>query len=328
MLLPKRLNDFAISFRTIKHLRPDVLPSSDLLAVVHISFLIHKHRPSLVHIHSSKAGIIARLSCFLTRTPCIFTVHGWSFNSTNNSFLAKVYTILELLLATVPRKIICVSHADYLQGIKIGIPKHKLLVIQNTSNLFPKPISKPLLLTNRPIKLLTVARLDSQKDHAFLFYALSKLPKKYSWTLDIVGDGPLLPTLLALAHELSIDDKLKFLGFQSHLEPFYMHSDLFLLCSNWEAFPITILEAMSASLPVISSDTGGCNEIVLPGFNGFLFSKTSHLQLVSILVGLFDEPQTIQSLSVSARTTFDRAFSPSIFNSLIFKVYSSILQLK
>ena len=85
---------------------------------------------------------------------------------------------------------------------------------------------------------------------------------------------------------------------------------------------------MSASLPVVSSNIGGCNEIVLHGFNGYLFSKRSHAELVDILVCLLEKPKLMQSLSVSARKTFDRAFSPSIFNDLIFKVYSSILQLK
>jgi len=327
MLLPKILASYGISFSIIKYLRPDISILSDLLAVVHILLLNYKKRPSLVHIHSSKAGIIARLSCFLTRTPCIFTVHGWSFNSTNSPFLTKLYLTLELLLSFIPRKIICVSHVDYLQGLKLGIPKHKFLVIQNTSNLFPQPIAKSPISANRPIKLLTVARLDAQKDHAFLFHALSNLPKKYSWTLDIVGDGPLLTTLMALAQDLFIGDSLNFLGFQSKPDAYYRQSDLFILCSNWEAFPITILEAMSASLPVISSDTGGCNEIVLSGFNGFLFSKSSPSVLSDILVRLFEEPQLLQALSVSARTTFDRAFSPSIFNSLIFQVYSSVLKL-
>ncbi len=328
MLLPERLKSYGISYSIIKYLRPDISILSDLLAVVQTSLLIYKYRPSLLHIHSSKAGFIARLACLLTRTPCIFTVHGWSFNSTSSPFLTKLYIILEFFLSFVPLKIICVSHVDYLRGIKLLIPKHRLLVIQNTSNLFPRPISKSHISINRPIKLLTVARLDQQKDHAFLFRTLSKLPEKYSWSLDIVGDGPLMPTLISLAQDLSIDDRLNFLGFQSNPSAYYRQADIFILSSHWEAFPITILEAMSASLPVISSDTGGCNEMVLPGYNGFLFSKSDSSELIHILVGLFDEPHLLVGFSASARLTFDRAFSPQIFNHLNFQLYSSFIKLK
>ena len=127
MLLADRLKSFGIPFRVIKSLRPEISVFSDLLAVIHTSLFILKYRPSLVHIHSSKAGIIGRLSCFLMRSPCIFTVHGWSFNSTNNTWL--LYILLEFILSYVPRKIVCVSHVDYLQ-IKLGIPKHKFIVIE------------------------------------------------------------------------------------------------------------------------------------------------------------------------------------------------------
>ena len=96
MLLADRLKSFGIPFRVIKSLRPEISVFSDLLAVIHTSLFILKYRPSLVHIHSSKAGIIGRLSCFLMRSPCIFTVHGWSFNSTNKQLLLSHTSYLNL----------------------------------------------------------------------------------------------------------------------------------------------------------------------------------------------------------------------------------------
>jgi len=90
--------------------------------------------------------------------------------------------------------------------------------------------------------------------------------------------------------------------------------------------PITIIEALSCSLPVISSDVGGCNELVLSGFNGFLVPPKSPSQLAHAIHALcIDETLRLKMASAS-RLVFDKIFSFERFVSSTLSVYNSLEQ--
>ncbi|WP_442846308.1 N-acetyl-alpha-D-glucosaminyl L-malate synthase BshA [Leeuwenhoekiella sp. H156] len=99
------------------------------------------------------------------------------------------------------------------------------------------------------------------------FYAIQKeIPSK----LIMVGDGPERGPAEDLAAELGIAAKVVFLGNSNEVEKILCFSDLFLLPSKAESFGLAALEAMSHSVPVISSNAGGLAEVNIHGFSGFL----------------------------------------------------------
>jgi L-malate glycosyltransferase len=95
---------------------------------------------------------------------------------------------------------------------------------------------------------------------------LKAMPAK----LLLVGDGPERPNIENLSRELGVQDDVRFLGKQEQVEEILAISDLFLLPSDYESFGLSALEAMAASVPVISSDAGGLPEINLPGKTGYM----------------------------------------------------------
>jgi glycosyltransferase involved in cell wall biosynthesis len=112
--------------------------------------------------------------------------------------------------------------------------------------------------------VISIARLDNQKDHKTLLTAfkivITKIPDAKLW---IVGDGPLRSELEKRSRNLGLIRSVKFFGWVQNPYPLLNKSDLFVLSTKWEGFGLVILEAMSHSVPVIASDCDfGPNEIL------------------------------------------------------------------
>jgi len=122
-----------------------------------------------------------------------------------------------------------------------------------------------------PPRLLSVGRLVHQKGLDLAMQALAGI-KDMEWEWRIAGDGPQMHMLKSLAKELGIDNRIVFLGWQSHeqLMEQYKQANLFLFPSRHEGMPNAVLEAMASGLPVIASRIAGNEELVIDGKTGLL----------------------------------------------------------
>jgi len=91
--------------------------------------------------------------------------------------------------------------------------------------------------------------------------------------LSFVGDGPLLRSLKAEADQVGVADRVEFLGNRSDIPEILAQSHVFVLATKWEGFPLSILEAMRAGLPVIASNVGGVPEAVMEGKTGYVVDR-------------------------------------------------------
>ena len=105
-------------------------------------------------------------------------------------------------------------------------------------------------------KLVMVARFDYPKDQAELINAINIIENKY-FILELIGDGPLMKKCIAQVNRLCLQDRVIFRGYCDDVSLYLNHADIFILVSNWEGFPLTILEAMRAGLPVHCIKCGG-----------------------------------------------------------------------
>ncbi|HZB70032.1 MAG TPA: glycosyltransferase [Sphingomicrobium sp.] len=103
-----------------------------------------------------------------------------------------------------------------------------------------------------PPVILSLGRLTTQKNQALLLRAAARL-RQQPWRLRICGTGPDEPALRALAEELGIADRLELPGFVDDPVPEYRAACVFVLSSNWEGLPATILEAVACGCPVVST---------------------------------------------------------------------------
>jgi glycosyltransferase involved in cell wall biosynthesis len=156
--------------------------------------------------------------------------------------------------------------------------------------------------------LLIVANLIREKGVDLALRALPQLPEDV--TLWIVGGGGESETLQALARELGVTDRVRFLGPQQHVEPFMQGADSLVCPSRWaEAAGLVNVEALAAGLPVVASRIGGIPEYVEDGHTGLLFAPEDSEALAAQVLRLHGDPAFRQSLARQARDAALERFS-------------------
>ena len=163
--------------------------------------------------------------------------------------------------------------------------KYRIPVIYNPVNLSKFKEIVPAKYDNM-ITLIIVARLYPQKNHKLLLEAFSQVIKE-NVQLKIVGDGPMKNELIEYASNLGISKKVEFLGQRDDIPYLLKSSDIFVLSSLWEGLPLSVLEAMAAGLPIISTDVGGVRDIVKD--NGILVENGNAEKLCEVIIKLIDD---------------------------------------
>jgi glycosyltransferase involved in cell wall biosynthesis len=175
-----------------------------------------------------------------------------------------------------------------------------------------------------PARLIMVARFGPQKDHPTLLRALAGL-QDHPWELDLVGEGPLIQNMQAVAARLGIGSRIRFLGQRRDVEQLLAAAQISLLVSNWEGFPLSILEAMRAGLPVVASAVGGVAESVRDGETGYLVPRGDEECLRDRIRQLLLSPDLRVRMGISGRTRFEKDFTLEHFVSRTVAVYRNVL---
>jgi len=204
---PGKVSDFleqnGVTYTEIEDLQRQIHPVKDLKAFLQIRRVLKEQKPDILTCHSSKAGILGRLAAWSLGIPVVFTAHGWAFTDGVPKTQRMIYKIIEKFCALFGNHIITVSNFDRELALKNHIaPEDKITAIWNGMPYVP--LVSRAHDTSAPLKILMVARVGPQKDHARLLRAL-KACREQNWTLGFVGGGDDLE-LRHLAYELGLDE--------------------------------------------------------------------------------------------------------------------------
>lgn len=316
----EQLEEAGVAYRPLRHLVRAIRPVSDLRALAELRAALRDLNPDLVSTHTAKAGWLGRAACASLGLPAIYTPHGWSIGGRISAPAGALFTLAERAAARWCQAIICVSEAEKRLALgKRVAPDEKLWVVHNgVHDIEPSLRAEP---GRTPVRLCSVARLEPPKDHATLLRALAALPSP-AWELDLVGDGPQEAGLRALASELGIAGRVRFLGYQRDPAPTLAAAQVFVLSSRSEGFPRSILEALRAGLPVIASDVGGVREALE---NGLLVGPGDQPALSAAIASLLDHPQRRRQLGQAARQTYENRFRIERMIEKTASVYARVL---
>jgi glycosyltransferase involved in cell wall biosynthesis len=319
------LRNADLKVRNLSHLTRPIKLSADVVAVLEIYRLIKEFDPDLIHTHSVKAGLLGRVAARLVNKPSVFTAHGWAFTEGIPERSRKLAGFLEQCAAKISDSIICVSEFDRGLALKFGVGDD--LILSRIHNGVPDvPFNlRAIGSRGRSIKIVSVARLDAPKDHALLIDALATI-KDLPWELELIGDGPLTESVQAKVAAIGIADRVIFSGLCNDVPRRLAGADLFVLVSGFEGFPLSILEAMRAKLPVIASNVGGVSESVMEGVTGFLVPKGEKGPLADRLRLLLGDRDLRLRLGEQGRALYERDFSFEVMFSRTFDVYRNVLK--
>jgi glycosyltransferase involved in cell wall biosynthesis len=305
----------------LTHLVVPLNPLRDLLALFQLSRVIRSFLPSLIHAHSSKAGLLARVAARLYRIPCVFTAHGWAFSEGASRLRKWIAMPLEWLAGRLGASIIAVSKFDYDLALHYGISDTRH--IRAIANGITDDAGRAHPERGGPPVIAMVARFNHQKDHMTLLRALSRVQAPFQ--LWLIGDGPLLEQSRADVEQLGLTTRTEFFGDCATVRQVLINAHVFALITRYEGLPISILEAMRAGLPIVATDTGGVSEAVHQGWNGLLVGRANENTLRDALESLLSDRALRASFGRRSRALFEKTFKVETMVGRTFEFYDHTL---
>ncbi|MGD3110354.1 glycosyltransferase [Streptomyces sp. YGL11-2] len=236
--------------------------------------VIRRTGPQLVHTHSAKAGLAARLAV-RGRIPTVHQPHTWSFEASGGA-VARPALGWERYAARWSHRVLCVSEAERARGVAAGVPG-RWVVVPNGVDLHRfspaaddetrqalrtslPALREPALPAGAPL-VVCMARLCPQKGQLTLLRAWPEVVAAVpDARLVLVGDGPDRAALRRAA-----PPGVRFAGAADSAVPWYRAADLVVLPSRWEGMALAPLEAMACGRAVVVTDVGGARECLPPG---------------------------------------------------------------
>lgn len=241
----------------------------DARALRAIDRLLRRGRFDLVHLHSAKAGALGRLAAARRGPRVVYSPHCFPFIGDLSRLRIAVATALERRLARFADAIVCVCEWEWRIALARRIaPAKRLHVIYNGSGpcdptAAPEPSLAALGEDGPVVGAIAVMRRQKRLD-LMIEAAPAILAGDPRARVAIVGNGPDRAALEAQAAGLGLDREQRFqiLPFEGSSARYLAGLEVFVLPSEWEAFPISVLEALACGVPQVATDVGGTAEAV------------------------------------------------------------------
>jgi glycosyltransferase involved in cell wall biosynthesis len=287
----------------------------DITAATKLASLIRVEKIDLLHLHNSPGMFWGTLGQILsgTKAPIVRTEH----NPYLPEAMPTLYRFLYPHLTRRARKVICVSErvrrsfaAAFPQVADKYVEVPNGVRVADFEKLPPRHECRSQFHLAPGTKLIgTVGRMTAVKNHKLLIEALFHVRQKIpEVNLAIIGEGELRETLAAYAADLGVSESVSLVRETKNIGYFYGALDVFCLSSNSEGMPLTLLEALAAGVPVVSTDVGGIPEIIDSGKNGYLVPKGSAEALAERIVELLLDPARAMSFALNGRETVRASF--------------------
>lgn len=322
--LLEKAQSFGCRVAVVPGLTRDVRLASQLDGVRSVNRLLSEVQPSIIHSHTSNAGLIGRIVARARGVPTIYTAHGWQFAPGVPAWHRGASLVAEVAMGRISDRIITVSNFDRRLALRMRVAHADRIV--TVHNGVPDRASDIGHRSSGEPRLIMVARFAKQKDHTTLLRSLAGI--SLPWSLQLVGDGPLLEATRDFANSLGIADRVTFLGARDDVPALLAQSDIFVLASRWEGLPVSIIEAMRAALPVVTTDTGGCDELVEDGECGYLVPVGDETCMRARLTALIGDAGLRERLGRSARASYQANFTDARMLSATDAVYRDVLAVR
>jgi glycosyltransferase involved in cell wall biosynthesis len=281
------------------------------------------------HGHDYKSNLLGLLVRRWWPMRLVTTVHGW----VHRTFRTPIYYAIDRW--TLPRyeKVICVSPDILQQCQQCGVSEDRSILVDNAidTEQFRRTTSveeaKDRIGWPRSRRLVGgVGRLSAEKGFDILIQSVNELVKRgIDVGLLIAGDGRERSALEGLAQCLGIADRVRLVGFQSDLRPYYEAMDLFALSSLREGLPNVVLESLALETPVVSTRVAGVPRLIADGENGLLVDCADGSALSAALERALRDDGLRRTLAQAGRRTIEEKFSFAVRMKKVAAIYDELL---
>ncbi len=317
--LKQKLEEKNIRVIQIAALERNIKMTGDIRAFFELFKLLHEEKPDIVHLNSTKAGLLGSLASFfykLTtndyRLTTIFTAHGWAWNEPRpwwQKLLIKKTQWLTMLLSD--RTIVVSEHLKKQTRWWLFVSR-KISVIHNgvpELSFLPRDEARQWLrIPSHVFAVGSIAELHKNKGLDVAIEALSLLRDK-NVTYTIVGEGEERATLEMLIKWHELEERVSLAGHIDEAYKYLKAFDVFLLPSRTEALSYALLEALQAGLPIVATNVGGIPEVVEHKKTGLLVPPENPRALAHALRFMMTHPDARESAGREFKNKIKKNFA-------------------
>jgi len=292
--------------------------------------LLIRHKVDILHSHDWGVYLEAALAIRNTsHSTLIHTIHG-PYLPYPPGLKSQIKIVIRHFAERLASRYVCkiVSVSDSIKHYiseDIGISSTRLQTIHNgikdiaTSHTPYNEVKK--------LRFITTGRLAKVKNHSLMLNALSEVIKvNKNIELSIIGDGPERANLERLCTKLHIENYVNFMGFRTDVHELLLQHDVFLLSSNYEGISIALLEAMSLSMPAISTDVGGIPETIINSKTGYLVPDNDVNMYAQAILKMLSNHNEITKMGKNAREHFLSKFHEDVVLEQYDSLYKQCLE--
>ena len=200
------------------------------------------------------------------------------FQNNKHSFLIEVQKLLRNW--SINSAEIVITPSDHLKSFVSGLGfSNKILKINNGVDITD---IKKTNIHKADVNLLIISRLVVQKNINIVIEAIGLLDDR-NLKLSIIGEGGEFSKLESLIHDLNLQNRVQLLGKidNNRISQFLLTADIFIQASDYEGLPHSVLEAINYEVPILSTEVGGCKDLLNDGERGFIIPIPPHKKIIA-----------------------------------------------
>ncbi|MDR2011086.1 MAG: glycosyltransferase [Bacteroidales bacterium] len=307
------INKLGLHTLKIPDMQREINGYSDMVAYQKIKEIIKRYKPDIVHTHASKAGFIGRYAAKQCNVPVILhTFHGHIFHSYFSDYKTAIFKMIERNMASHSSAIIAISNLqkEELCNIHKIAPAEKFRVIplgfdldrfQENYKTKREVFRNLYKISDDEVTISIIGRLVPIKNHTLFIKSFAKSKEQTTRKIRgfIVGDGELRKSLTELAESLKLTCStperprdgadIIFTSWINDADIVLAGSDITALTSFNEGTPVSLIEAQAANTPIISTNVGGIEDIVISGKTALLAENDNVDDFSGKLVSLVED---------------------------------------
>jgi glycosyltransferase involved in cell wall biosynthesis len=337
---PRYLESRGIEVEIVPSLVREISLLKDARAIVDLVRLFRRKRYDIVHTHSSKPGILARVAARLAGTRAVVHhVQGFAFHEFSNRFTRTTFSLIEALGARLSDHVIFVNDEEREWAIAQGIvTAERCCTIFNGADLTTYSLEARAMLREQARLRLGlgpsqgmiayVGRLWEQKHPQMLVATLAELMEHHPEldpVLVIAGDGPMRDEVASAAEVCDIAERVHILGWRGDIPHVMAAADVLFLPSLWEGLPLTLVEAACMGTPAVATDIKGNREAIVAGETGLLVPPKDPVSAAAALAALLGSREATARMARAAAERGRRLYDTRDMTRRVEEIYLQIL---
>ena len=287
----------------------------DIKAIYSTIKILKNEKPDIIHAHSAKGGIVAKLVGVFLKVPVLHTPQAYSYLSATSNLKRKLYLGIEKMFKYTNNKILASSNSERNRAIKeVGYKEQNSLLFNNSIVPINEIKELSIIKTWPDEYICSVGRPSYQKNIELMLDVLFEIKKtKENIHLVLMGVGYHAPNLEAVKikiKNLQLEENITLLEWTSRDDIFNIikYSTVYLTTARYEGLPYSVIESLALGKSIVATDADGNRDLVNHNLNGYLIYDEDIFELANSTLKIINNSKLAETFSENALKLYFEKF--------------------